>query len=57
MSTRAGMGLCQGRSCTMAIQHILAALSGQSIAAIGLPTSRIPIRPVPLGAMAKLEDR
>jgi len=57
MGTRAGMGLCQGRSCTMAIEHTLAALSGQSIAAIGLPTSRIPIRPVPLGAMAQLADR
>jgi NADPH-dependent 2,4-dienoyl-CoA reductase/sulfur reductase-like enzyme len=54
MSTRAGMGLCQGRSCTPAIQHTLAALTGLPIEQIGLPTSRIPIRPVPLGAMAKL---
>jgi bacterioferritin-associated ferredoxin len=56
MSTRAGMGLCQGRSCTPAIQQLLAELAGLPIAQIGLPTSRIPIRPVPLGAMAKLGD-
>jgi NADPH-dependent 2,4-dienoyl-CoA reductase/sulfur reductase-like enzyme len=54
MSTRAGMGLCQGRSCTPAIQHLLAALADLPVAQIGLPTSRIPIRPVPMGAMAKL---
>lgn len=57
MSTRAGMGLCQGRSCTPAIQHTLAALTGLKLAEIGLPTNRIPIRPVPLGAMATLGAR
>ena len=56
MGTRAGMGLCQGRSCTPAIQHTLAALTGQTIEQVGLPTSRIPVRPVPLGAMATLGD-
>jgi NAD(P)H-nitrite reductase large subunit len=56
MATRAGMGLCQGRSCAPAIQHTLAALTGQTIEQLGLPTSRIPVRPVPLGAMASLTD-
>jgi NADPH-dependent 2,4-dienoyl-CoA reductase/sulfur reductase-like enzyme len=54
MNTRAGMGLCQGRTCTPAIQHLCAARSGQTLAEIGLPTTRVPVRPVPLGAIGKL---
>lgn len=56
MNTRAGMGLCQGRTCTPAIQHLAAARSGQTMAEIGLPTTRVPVRPVPLGAIGKLPE-
>lgn len=54
MNTRAGMGLCQGRTCAPAIQHLAAAQSGRTLAQIGLPTTRVPVRPVPLGAIGKL---
>lgn len=54
MSTRAGMGLCQGRTCTPAVQAIMARESGMSLAEVALPTSRAPLRPVPLEALAQL---
>jgi NAD(P)H-nitrite reductase large subunit len=56
MNTRAGMGLCQGRTCTPSIQHLAALHSGQTLAQIGLPTTRVPVRPVPLGAIGKLPE-
>ena len=54
MNTRAGMGLCQGRTCTPAVQTIMANESGMPLADVALPTSRAPLRPVPLEALARL---
>ena len=54
MSTRAGMGPCQGRTCTPAVQAIMADESGALLADVGLPTSRAPVRPAPLKALAQL---
>ena len=54
MSTRAGMGLCQGRTCTPAVQAIMARETGMSLAEVALPTARAPLRPVPLQALAQL---
>ncbi|MDP6787821.1 MAG: FAD-dependent oxidoreductase [Rhodospirillales bacterium] len=54
MNTRAGMGLCQGRTCTPAVQAIMASETGTPLAEVGLPTSRAPLRPVPLEALAQL---
>ncbi|MDR1798381.1 MAG: FAD-dependent oxidoreductase [Bifidobacteriaceae bacterium] len=47
-TTRAGMGLCQGRACGVA----LAALAGEPASSL---TARMPLRPVPVDALAKVE--
>lgn len=50
--TRAGMGLCQGRNCS---RHISAMISNQHdrpIATVVPATQRMPLRPVPIGAIA-----
>ena len=54
MNTRVGTGLCQGRTCTPAVQGIMANDRGVSPADVALPTSRAPLRPVPLEALAQL---
>ncbi len=54
MCTRAGMGLCQGRVCTTAVQHILADEAGIEAGLVTPPTSRVPLRPVPLAALVNL---
>ena len=45
--TRAGMGLCQGRTCGWAVAE-LAAAAGMSAERAGFNAPRIPLRPVPL---------
>ncbi|ROP83427.1 BFD-like [2Fe-2S] binding protein [Stella humosa] len=50
MATRAGMGLCQGRVCAPAVQHLLAREAGLDPAGIPPPTARVPLRPLPLSA-------
>lgn len=47
--TRAGMGLCQGRSCEHAVLHMLARHAGTDPAALGDFTARFPARPVAIG--------
>ncbi len=54
LGTRAGMGLCQGRTCAPAVLHLAAAAAGRPVEALPLPTVRVPLRPVPLGAFAGL---
>jgi NAD(P)H-nitrite reductase large subunit len=44
--TRAGMGLCQGRTCTALIRRILANEMEKNISGILPPNQRPPIRPV-----------
>ncbi|MFY9189261.1 MAG: (2Fe-2S)-binding protein [bacterium] len=44
--TRAGMGLCQGRSCRRLIAQIIAQETGQSLADIWPSTYRLPTRPL-----------
>ena len=44
--TRAGMGLCQGRTCRRLIAQIIAQETGQSIADILPSTYRPPTRPL-----------
>jgi len=48
--TRAGMGLCQGKTCGPIIQRILTSVTGQQ-ASPRLPSARMPVRPVPLDAV------
>ncbi len=50
--TRAGMGLCQGRNCERQIAAVIARRYGTSLTAVEAPTPRLPVRPVPLGAIA-----
>ncbi len=54
--TRAGMGLCQSKTCFRAIQKILADVTGQPIAEITPYTSRPPVRPLSIQNLASLED-
>jgi len=49
--TRAGMGLCQGRTCEKLIQQILKEEIGNEVEEIGISTSRPPVRPVTFGIL------
>lgn len=48
--TRAGMGLCQGKTCQRMITRLLAQELGCDVADIAPPSSRPPTRPLPLMA-------
>jgi len=48
--TRAGMGMCQGRTCHQAIVRLLAA-AGRGPEQAGRPSIRPPVRPVLLEAL------
>ena len=50
--TRAGMGLCQGKTCRRLIQRILAQESDQEVDEIMPSTFRPPVRPIPLDVLA-----
>ncbi|MET0133584.1 MAG: NAD(P)/FAD-dependent oxidoreductase, partial [Kibdelosporangium sp.] len=50
--TRAGMGPCQGRNCQRHIAAMIARRHGRSVADVALATPRMPVRPVPIGALA-----
>ncbi len=49
--TRAGMGLCQGRTCEHAVRRLSAARGGQ-VSAAGF-TPRFPVRPVAIGDLIR----
>ena len=51
--TRAGMGLCQGKTCQRMIARLLARELGCSLAAIAPPSARPPTRPLPLSAFVE----
>ena len=54
--TRAGMGLCQGRSCQRQVAALIAARHGTAIGTVAPATPRLPARPVALGAIARAPD-
>lgn len=54
--TRAGMGLCQGKTCRRLIAQILARETGRSMEDILPSTFRPPVRPIPLGVLASDEE-
>ena len=54
--TRAGMGLCQGKTCERLVARIIAEQTGRSMAEILPPKSRIPVRPVKIGIIGGQED-
>ncbi len=52
--TRCGMGPCQGRQCADAVENIVAAAGGESIARGGHYRGRPPVTPLTLGQLASL---
>lgn len=54
--TRAGMGLCQGRTCEKMVQAILKQELGEAPEEIGKSTPRPPVRPITFGSLAGGED-
>ena len=53
--TRAGMGLCQGKTCTRLVTQILARQTGQPVGEVLPSTSRPPVRPIALGILSSVE--
>ena len=50
--TRAGMGLCQGRTCGRQVAAMISRRHGARIADLPVSTPRAPLRPVPIAAVA-----
>jgi len=55
--TRAGMGLCQGRTCGRLVAGILRDKKGKSLEQLTPPTFRPPFRPIRLELLAKEGSR
>lgn len=51
LRTRAGMGLCQGRTCELLVQQILSQELGISQDQAGYSTPRTPQRPITFGTL------
>jgi NADPH-dependent 2,4-dienoyl-CoA reductase/sulfur reductase-like enzyme len=51
--TRIGMGRCQGRMCGPALAHLVVGVTGRRVTEVGSFTPRPPVKPVPLGALAR----
>ncbi len=51
LRTRAGMGLCQGRTCEFLVQQILAQELGITQKDAGYATPRTPRRPITFGTL------
>ncbi len=51
--TRAGMGLCQGKTCERLIQRIIAEETGKNPADILPQHKRMPVRPITVGMFRK----
>jgi NAD(P)H-nitrite reductase large subunit len=51
-ATRAGMGLCQGRTCQAAVAELTSAVSGRPLPEAGRLTARSPLRPTSLVTLA-----
>lgn len=54
-ATRAGMGLCQGRTCQVLVKRIIAEEGGIPLDKQTQATVRAPFRPIPLEAIANTE--
>jgi bacterioferritin-associated ferredoxin len=54
--TRAGMGVCQGVYCVRPMAELLCEWTGEPLTAIVPMTARPPVRLVPLGLLAAIED-
>lgn len=54
--TRACMGLCQGKTCGRLVERLVAQHTGQNPADVLPQKSRMPVRPVKIGAFGGDED-
>ena len=56
--TRVSMGMCQGRSCQRHVAAAIARRHGGAVGDLPVATPRVPLRPVPIGAVAdpSIED-
>jgi NAD(P)H-nitrite reductase large subunit len=54
--TRAGMGLCQGRTCSVLVRHLLKWKTGQEDGALPPATTRPPVRLVPSRAFLEAKE-
>ena len=54
--TRAGMGLCQGRTCRRLVSRLIVEVGGKSREELLPPTIRPPVRPLPVRSLIKGED-
>jgi len=50
---RAGMGLCQGRTCEKLVQQLIMQETGKAASAVGCSSARPPVRPVTFGELAE----
>jgi len=56
-ATRAGMGLCQGRTCQRLVEQLIVEETGQKLDELQLPTKRPPIRAIKLGIIGRKEEK
>lgn len=54
--TRAGMGLCQGRTCSSIIRNMISAKTGRNRDEIKPDTARFPVYPISLKTLAKEDN-
>ncbi|RLE36115.1 (2Fe-2S)-binding protein [Candidatus Acetothermia bacterium] len=54
--TRAGMGLCQGRTCEKIVMRILAQELGKPLSEFAPATVRPPVQPITFGLLAEGTD-
>lgn len=51
--TRAGMGLCQGRTCSSLVARLIQEETGVPIEELSPPRKRLPLRPLELSLLAQ----
>lgn len=54
--TRAGMGLCKGRTCSKLVQRIIAEQTGQDLKDIDFDVQRAPLRPLKVKVLSNFDD-
>jgi len=55
--TRAGMGLCQGRTCASLIEKIIAEETNKKVSEMFPSSKRPPVRPIKIGLLAKGREK
>jgi thioredoxin reductase/bacterioferritin-associated ferredoxin len=53
-ATRCGMGHCQGRICGPILSDMIGAFTQRRPEVVGITSARAPVKPVPLGALARM---